>query len=285
MALDCAGQGGRLLLDFSENLVAIDEVQAKQKVLFRGELELLLQRLPAAVRTALEEQTGAAGSCDGSSGGGSHPAAAPLVTMDNLSEIYIQSGRLPEAIFADDAGRKTRIPLTLGKCTEEDIEMFRETFADDEAIMTTHRKGIAGTLHRLSILVHPTSLCGPAKQPRVIGVTARVGRSIFGILEKMAPQVAIASNSILPSISCTCLLFIVQYTVMQVLRSRESLLLIGRPGVGKTTVLREFARMLSADRHLVVVVVDKTNEIGGTYIPPSPARLNAAARQVVRSLT
>ena len=51
----------------------------------------------------------------------------------------------------------------------------------------------------------------------------------------------------------------------------RSLLVIGKPGVGKTTVLREFAKLLSRRKDLNVVVVDKTNEIAGDGDEPHPA--------------
>jgi stage III sporulation protein SpoIIIAA len=221
--------------DFTHALAAVDNLRDEQQVVFRGELEKLLEKLPAIVRTALEETVRSSAESSGQDN---------LVSMDNLSEIYIQSGRRAEAIFADVRGHKQRVSLTAGSCSEGDIALFRETFEGDDTIFATHRKGIAGTLHRLSIIVHPTSVCQVTAQPRVIGVTARVGRSIHGVLQKMAPIV---------------------------LKSRKSILLIGRPGVGKTTVLREFARMLSAELDLVVVVVDKTNEIGGDGLVPHPA--------------
>jgi stage III sporulation protein SpoIIIAA len=219
--------GGRIIDDFRSALTADDTQQAHQKDLFRVELEQLLCKLPAVVRKALEDAVS--------------ESSSEIMSMDNLAEIYIQNGRVPEAIFADHEGRKLRHPITRGCCDENDVAMFRETFDGDQAIFTTHRKGIAGTLHRLSIIVHPTIACSITKQPRIIGVTARVGRAIHGILQKMAPHV---------------------------LFSTESLLLIGKPGVGKTTVLREFARMLSENQELIVVVVDKTNEIGGDGLIP-----------------
>lgn len=232
MALDGA-RGGRKIEDLTHTLAAIDTQQKQQSLRFRGELEQLLDKLPQVVRAALE---------DAARTGGGEEDEDRLVTLDNLSEIYIQSGRRAEAIFADAKGQKQRRALTAGCCTENDISLFKDAFDGDETIFTTHRKGIAGTLHRLSIIVHPTNMCDG--QPRVIGVTARVGRSIHGILEKMAPLL---------------------------LKSSQSILLIGRPGVGKTTVLREFARMLSANNNLVVVVVDKTNEIGGDGLTPHEA--------------
>lgn len=218
-----------VLADFSHTIADVNAQQQQQRARFGAELEQLLCKLPAVVRAALDSLCSAGGAS---------------VSLDNLAEIYIQQGRFPEAIFCDETGQKQRHVIGSGKCDEADVLLFRDTFGGDEEVFRTHRKGVAGTLHRLSILVHPTNVCAATKQPKVIGVTARVGRAIFGVLEKMAPHV---------------------------LRSTNSLLLIGRPGVGKTTVLREFARMLSYDERLVVVVVDKTNEIGGDGVTPHEA--------------
>jgi len=112
--------------------------------------------------------------------------------------------------------------------------------------MATRRIGIDGTLHRLSIILsHRTNADG---MPSVIGVTARVGRTVEGMLDALAPDL---------------------------IHSDESLLLIGRPNTGKTTALREFARRLAEDKRNIVVVVDKTCEIGGDGIVPHPAIGNA----------
>ena len=73
------------------------------------------------------------------------------------------------------------------------------------------RHGIPRTLHRLSGI--------SGRQGELIGVVIRVGRSITGVVEKMLPT----------DLRC----------------SRESVLLVGPPNSGKTTVLREFARLLS----------------------------------------
>ena len=73
----------------------------------------------------------------------------------------------------------------------------------------------------------------------MLGVTARVGRVVRGTIERMAEFLLDPEHA------------------------NQSLVLIGKPGVGKTTVLREFARLLSMNPKLNVVVVDKTCEIAG----------------------
>jgi nucleoside-triphosphatase THEP1 len=93
-------------------------------------------------------------------------------------------------------------------------------------------------------------ITNPTRNPeRVIGVAVRVGRSLQGLLETMA------WGSFLKDLA----------------DSKQSLLLIGKPGVGKTTVLRQIARILSEQAHLEVVVVDKTCEIAGDGDMPHPA--------------
>jgi len=118
--------------------------------------------------------------------------------------------------------------------------LFDDLFANaDESV---RRVGVQGTLHRISRIVH-VRLC------QVIGVTARVGRSVEGVVEAM--------------------------TQRRLLDSTKSLLIIGPPNVGKTTILREFARLTSrfeADKPArVVVVVDKTNELAGDSLEPHEA--------------
>lgn len=60
----------------------------------------------------------------------------------------------------------------------------------------------------------------------------------------------------------------------------NSLLFLGRPGVGKTTVIREMARVLSDELHKRVVIVDTSNEIGGDGDVPHPAIGGARRMQV-----
>jgi len=109
-----------------------------------------------------------------------------------------------------------------------------------------NRAGIERTLHRISAIRN--------RSGDVVGLTCRVGRAVFG-------TVAI---------------------VRDLLDSGESLLLMGRPGVGKTTALREIARVLAEDLHKRVVVIDTSNEIAGDGDIPHPAIGRARRMQVAR---
>lgn len=123
--------------------------------------------------------------------------------------------------------------------------MFSAFFgADEDSITMTKRRGITGTLHRVSLITHPMKV--PEK---VLGVAVRVGRAMQGLVETMAWKSFLVDMA----------------------RQKHSLVLIGKPGVGKTTCLREIARILSNDRSLNVVVVDKTCEIAGDGDSPHSA--------------
>jgi stage III sporulation protein SpoIIIAA len=109
-----------------------------------------------------------------------------------------------------------------------------------------NRAGIERTLHRISA-VRNRSGC-------VIGLTCRVGRAVFGTVAM----------------------------VRDLLDTGESLLLLGRPGVGKTTALREIARVLADDLGRRVMVIDTSNEIAGDGDIPHPAIGRARRLQVAR---
>ena len=109
-----------------------------------------------------------------------------------------------------------------------------------------NRAGIERTLHRISAIRN--------RRGDVVGLTCRVGRAVFG-------TVAI---------------------VRDLLDSGESLLLMGRPGVGKTTALREIARVLADELGKRVVVIDTNNEIAGDGDIPHPAIGRARRMQVAR---
>lgn len=105
-----------------------------------------------------------------------------------------------------------------------------------------NRAGIARTLHRISGIRN--------RRGELVGLTCRVGRAVYGTLE-MVDDIVGEDNSIL---------------------------LVGRPGVGKTTMLREMARVLSQSRR--VIIVDTSNEIGGDGDIPHPAIGRARRMQV-----
>jgi stage III sporulation protein SpoIIIAA len=109
-----------------------------------------------------------------------------------------------------------------------------------------NRAGIERTLHRISAIRN--------RRGEVVGLTCRVGRAVFGTVAM----------------------------VRDLLDSGESLLLMGRPGVGKTTALREIARVLADDLGKRVVVIDTSNEIAGDGDIPHPAIGRARRMQVAR---
>ena len=109
-----------------------------------------------------------------------------------------------------------------------------------------NRAGIERTLHRISAIRNRTG--------EVVGLTCRVGRAVYGTVAM----------------------------VRDLLDSSQSLLLMGRPGVGKTTALREIARVLADDLLRRVVVIDTSNEIAGDGDIPHPAIGRARRMQVAR---
>ena len=109
-----------------------------------------------------------------------------------------------------------------------------------------NRAGIERTLHRISAIRN--------RRGEVVGLTCRVGRAVFGTVAM----------------------------VRDLLDQGESLLLMGRPGVGKTTALREIARVLADELEKRVVVIDTSNEIAGDGDIPHPAIGRSRRMQVAR---
>ncbi len=98
-----------------------------------------------------------------------------------------------------------------------------------------NRAGIEQTLHRISAIRN--------RAGEIIGLTCRVGRAIFGTIGM----------------------------IRDLVETGQSILLLGRPGVGKTTALREIARVLADDLYKRVVIIDTSNEIAGDGDIPHPA--------------
>ena len=109
-----------------------------------------------------------------------------------------------------------------------------------------NRAGIERTLHRISALRN--------RRGDVIGLTCRVGRAVRGTVAM----------------------------VRDVVEQGNSILILGRPGVGKTTLLREAARVLADELGKRVVVVDTSNEIAGDGDVPHPGIGRARRMQVAR---
>nr|MBC7244557.1 AAA family ATPase [Chloroflexota bacterium] len=165
------------------------------------------------------------------------PIAASLQAAnrsEDLLEIILDLGRRPEARFVDQ-----EIELSQQEVTQAEIDYVVSRigdFGDD------NRAGIERTLHRISAIRN--------RQGRIVGLTCRVGRAVYGTID----------------------------IIRDIVESGKSIMLLGRPGVGKTTMLREVARVLAEKKR--VVVVDTSNEIGGDGDIPHPAIGRARRMQV-----
>ena len=145
-----------------------------------------------------------------------------------------------------DLGRNPSARFTTGE-----VELFDEPVTHDDLKYVTdrigdfdadNRAGMERTLHRISAIRN--------RRGKVVGLTCRVGRAVYGTIE----------------------------IIEDLVESGQSILILGKPGVGKTTMLREAARIL-AQKHRVVIV-DTSNEIGGDGDVPHPAVGQARRMQV-----
>ncbi|XP_006300819.2 uncharacterized protein ycf45 isoform X1 [Capsella rubella] len=150
-----------------------------------------------------------------------------------------------------DLGRKplARFPSGDFVISDDAVKVKDLEFAVSQVgeFTNDNRAGISRTLHRISAIRN--------RKGEIIGLTCRVGRSVRG--------------------SANLLRDLVQ--------DGNSLLLIGPPGVGKTTMIREVARMLGNDYEKRVMIVDTSNEIGGDGDIPHPGIGNARRMQVPNS--
>ncbi len=131
------------------------------------------------------------------------------------------------------------VVLSTVEVTHANIEYVVERVGEFD---TDNRAGLERTLHRIAAIRN--------RRGHIVGLTCRVGRAVYGTTD----------------------------IVQDLIESGKSLLLLGRPGVGKTTMLREAARILAENKR--VVVVDTSNEIGGDGDVPHPAVGHARRMQV-----
>lgn len=155
---------------------------------------------------------------------------------EKLIEVVMDLGRRPEARYTDH-----EMILSEQEIVQDEIDHVVQRIGK---FMGDNRAGIERTLHRISGI--------RSRQGKVIGLTCRVGRAVFGTVD----------------------------VVRDILESGQNLLLLGRPGVGKTTLLREAARILAENKR--VIIVDTSNEIAGDGDIPHPAIGRARRMQVAK---
>ena len=157
---------------------------------------------------------------------------------------------------ANDSDNLLEVILDLGRVptarfVDRELELIQAEVAHTDidyvverigAFDADNRAGMERTLHRISAIRN--------RRGSIVGLTCRVGRAVYGTTD----------------------------IVKDLIESGKSLLLLGRPAIGKTTMLREAARLLAESKR--VVIVDTSNEIGGDGDVPHPAVGRARRMQV-----
>ncbi len=189
-----------------------------------------------------------------------HSQVAPPEVTDDLPQLLaILPGYIQEQL-EDHANRDQLIEviLDLGRQPEarfsDAVEYLSDTPVSKADLQHCidrvghfggdNRAGLEKTLHRISAMRN--------RSGEIIGLTCRVGRAIFGTIGM----------------------------IRDLVETGNSILMLGRPGVGKTTALREIARVLADDLMKRVVIIDTSNEIAGDGDIPHPAIGRARRMQV-----
>jgi stage III sporulation protein SpoIIIAA len=182
-----------------------------------------------------------------------------LITDDLALLLAVLPPRVQEAIAAlPERAGMLEIVLDLGRVPEVRFARREVTLPTDvvsrediDSVLSRigiiggdNRAGIERTLHRISVIRN--------RAGAPVGLTCRVGRAVFGTIT----------------------------TIRDLVEAGQSTLLLGKPGVGKTTMLREVARVLADDLRKRVIVVDTSNEIAGDGDIPHPGIGRARRMQV-----
>jgi stage III sporulation protein SpoIIIAA len=184
---------------------------------------------------------------------------------ESIDDLDALLASLPPEIVAAVHGLPDRtslieVVMDLGRGPEarfpdsEVTLLDREIVEADIAFVVEHigtfgddnRAGIERTLHRISAIRN--------RNGKIVGLTCRIGRAVYGTIE----------------------------IINDFVETGKSILIMGRPGIGKTTMLREAARVLADNMGKRVVVVDTSNEIAGDGDIPHPA-IGKARRMQVRT--
>ena len=169
-------------------------------------------------------------------------------TNDIEQLLELIPGRVTDGLEGHDLSKLVEIVLDLNRLPEaryfdgavdlSDEPVSKELLdivTEDLSFGEDNRAGLPGTLHRISAIRD--------RQGKIVGLTCRVGRAIYGTAKIIA----------------------------DLLTSGRSILMLGRPGLGKTTRLRDAARLLSTTYKKRVIIVDTSNEIAGDGATPHPA--------------